>query len=140
MIIKLPVAAAITIVVLTAPLAHAQERATPSPMNLGQRFTEQPPLTVRGDVSEPLWVIAPSPQWPDNARDIAEKVTVTSECAVSNSGGMRNCRIVHESVPARGFGRSFLRALAKAKVETSAFRSEAGAFRTTATFHPPGTY
>lgn len=134
-----PVAATISMIVtLTAAVATAQEAPTsPYVERRTARVLGPPPETVRSYLSEPRWVIPPNPQWPNEAGNIAEQVTVTSECAVSNSGRMRDCRITAESIPGKGFGDAFLRALHGARVETSSYRTDARVFRTTATFDPP---
>lgn len=133
-----PIAAAIVVIgIVGTSDAGAQERATVSNMNLAERYVAGPPRAVRGDRRQPDWVIAPNPQWPEEANDIAEPVTVTSECSVSKAGSLRACRIIAESITDRGFGQAFLRALGSAKVGTSSVPNDGIVFRTTATFAPP---
>lgn len=143
MVLGRSVAASVVVAVgLAAPAAVAQERATVSPMNSAARYAVSPPAAVRANPYKPQWVIAPSPQWPEQARDVAQRVTVSSECSISNAGRLRDCRIVDESIAGKGFGQEFLRALSKARVETATVRIDTFVFRTTATFDPPaaGTF
>lgn len=132
-----PLAAVLLIGSLVAPVAAAQERAVTSNINVHERTVGPVPQAVRGSLSRPQWVIEPRLQWPAEATDVSEPVTVTSECSVLKSGSMRGCRIVAESLPDRGFGPAFLRALARARVGTSVPQIEGITFRTTATFDPP---
>lgn len=132
-----PLAALLLIGSLVAPVAAAQERAVTSNINRLERTVGPLPQAVRGNLFEPQWVIEPRLRWPAEATDVSGPVTVTSECSVSKGGSMRGCRIIAESLPNRGFGQAFLRALAGARVGTSAPQIEGITFRTTATFDPP---
>lgn len=118
--------------------ASAQERVVISSINL-PRFIGSPSEAVRGNLLKPEWVVAPNPQWPAGAGDISVPVTVISECSVSKGGSLRGCRIVGESIPDRGFGPAFLRALSDARVGASSYQADGIVFRTSATFDPPST-
>lgn len=135
-ITRMIAAAILMIGTLGASSASAQESVVISSVNSG-RFVGSPSDSVRGNLLKPQWVVAPNPQWPSEANDISEPVMVTSECSISKGGSLRGCRITAESVPDRGFGLAFLRALSKARVGASSYQNESIVFQTSAIFDPP---
>lgn len=124
--------------VLGPSASLAQERVTLSAIN-STRYIGSSSEAVRGNLLKPEWVVAPNPQWPAGASDISVPVTVVSECSVSKGGSLRGCRIMAESIPDRGFGQTFLRALSDARVGASSYQNDNIVFRTSATFDPPMT-
>lgn len=74
-----------------------------------------PPVPVSGDAAQPRWALQPVVEYPEMTEAPAEARVVVN-CAVQGDRSLGDCRIVSETPPGRGFGRSTIEGARKARV------------------------